>query len=1152
MKALQKNIFREIKHTKSRFISIFAIIALSVGFFSGVKASSPSMIKTALTYYESQNLMDINLLSTVGFDNEDVQNIKNLHCVTGVMPGYRADLIITKDHIDSVVRVYSLPQKTETNSKMINEPILIDGRLPKESGECVIENYYINFAGYQLGDFIEFNPKTNGKDTLNTVKNLKYKIVGIVQSPLYITYSRGTTNIGSGSIEFYMMILPEEFNSERYTNLYVTTNAGENTSAFEEEYKNNIDTHISQIEMLSKDRIKKFNQTTLADAKKELSDARKEYAEKKQEAESKLSDGEKELHDGEEKLFSELVKAQNQLADGEKEIQNAKEQLEAGQKEYTEKITQAKQTLIESKEKYNTGKEEYTKAKNQYDTEIAKAQYQLDTAHQEFQTQYDLFYLSTKPDAENKLTLLKTAIDTCNKAIKTLEERLLYLRNTALQNSLNQKLEEYKTKLEEYQLQYEEGEAQLSEGEQQLLKAKEQLQNAQEEFQTKKWEGAEKLNQAQIELDNAQNQLEIGQMEYEAAMNNGLLELQAAQTKISESQKELENGKQELETQKINGMKQLKEARQKLAEGKYQAHVQLDEAELKLKDAQKTIETLEDAKWYVYNRDNNPGYSGLEEDALRVDHVASVFPVFFLIVAALVCLTTMTRMVEERRTEIGTLKALGYSDIAISAKYFVYAASAALLGSIFGCIIGLFTFPFIILDTYSMMYTLPATILVVSWDSILISSGTGILCTCLVAVIACFKELKLKPAALMRPKAPKPGKRILLEHIPFLWKRMSFTSKVTARNLFRYKARFLMTVIGVAGCTALIIAGFGLKDSISVVGDRQFKEISKYDQIYALSSSGSAKEKEYLMSQFHKDDRFSETLLGYMGWTTVYYPEDSSIELRIIIGQNKNEFEKMFILRNRKDHAKITLTDDGVVITERLSEVIHKTIGDTIEFSVDDTHYHSKITGITENYAGNYIYMTPKCYETITNQEMQYNIIYTSLTESAKANEKEIANDWMKSEEIMTVSLLSEQLDSILETMDSLNIIVLVLIICAGLLAIVVLYNLTNINIDERIREIATIKVLGFYNLETANYIYRENIILTICGAIAGLFLGKALSVFIVLAIQMDMVMFPQEVKTVSYLYGFLLTLIFALFVNFIMYFKINKINMVESLKSIE
>ncbi len=1161
MKAIQKNILREISKTKSRFISILAIIAISTGFFSGVKASSPSMIRTGENYFESENLMDIRLVSTVGFDDDDIRAIKDNENTVDVMPGYLSDQIVNINSADQVVRIYSLPEKTRTNSRLINETIVKEGRLPKADNECVIESYYYSIGNYKIGDTIVFNEENGSRKTTNTIRHTEYKIVGSVSTPLYLTYQRGNTNIGSGSIAFFIMIPSSEFKSERYTNVYVTTNAHKNgLSPLTDEYKDKIDRQKDDYEKLSKERITIFNNTTYKDAVNKLNDAETEYNDKKKEAEDKISESEKKLHDGESELQVRLSEGENKLSDGQKKLEKGKKDLEDAQKEYTDGIESAKNKLTEAEKQYASGKEEYTNAKHTYDIEMEKAQNQLDSAQNEYETQYSLFYGSTKPQAETKLALLKAGIDTCNEAIAKTEKSISALGNNVTldgeakksMDEFKDKLAEYKSKLSDYQKQYDDGMSQLEEGEKQLSEAKEKLNNAKSEFQQKKTEASDKLNNAQIKLDNANSELEIGKLEYNSALTTGAFSIQAAQAKISQSEQEIISGREELEKQKTNGLNLLKSSREKLITGKNDARIQLRDAEKKLSDAKDKIETLKNAKWIIYDRDDNPGYSGLEEDALRVDHIATVFPFFFLLVAALVCLTTMSRMVEERRTEIGTLKALGYSNTAIASKYFIYAASASVLGSIIGAVIGISTMPFIILDTYSIMYMLPPTILVIPWDALVFSAGTGVLCTCTVAVITCLGELMIRPATLMRPKAPKPGKRILLEYITPLWSNINFTSKVTARNLFRYKARFFMTVIGVAGCTALIIGGLGLKDSIGVIADRQYNQITIYDNIFALSEAGTKDDNSYIMSKFHSDSRFKESMLVDQEWINIKYGENKQINLHIIVGEDPGVFKKMFILRDRKTHDPVELSNNGIVINERLSQVLGKNKGDRIEFTLNDNKYTSVVTDLTENYAGNYAYMTPEYYKKITGNEIKYNVVYTQLTDEARSEEHDISNEYMEMDEIITVSLLKDQLDAITSTLDSLNVIVLVLVFCAGMLAIVVLYNLTNINIAERVREIATIKVLGFYNLETANYIYRENLILSLIGAVAGLPLGKIFVSFLVVEIQMDMVMFPQNVEIISFIIGFVLTMIFAVAVNFLMYFKLRKISMVESLKSIE
>lgn len=1120
------------------------------------------MIETARQYFESQRLMDINLISTVGFDDEDIRDIAALDSAVEVMPGYMADLITPQKGKDCVARVFSIPRTTETNEHLINEPILVEGRMPGSEGECVLEKYFSPLSGYKIGDTISFNPSVEDKNTLDYVKRLDYKIVGIIDTPLYLTYLRGNSTVGEGAITFYLMINPEDFAFERYTNVYVRTKASSSGySDFSDEYKDLVKSEKKEYEDLSEKSIERFNSTTLADAQKKLADAQKEYSDKKKETLDMLSDGSKQIIDGEEEFNKQIADARKKLEDGEKELEEGREKLLQGQKDYTEGIDQAKQKLVDAEKQYSDGLAQYNSGKLEFDTKIREGEKQINDAQREFDTQYQIFYSSTKPQAETKLSLLKTAIDLCNEAIDRAEKRLNEIRSIIditveirdERLDLEKKLGEYRIKLSEYQQQYEEGTKQLEEGEAKLLEGKQKLEDGWNEFYTKKAEGELQLADAKAKLDSARSQIDIGRLEYETAMNTGMLELQAAQAKLTEGEKQLTEGKAELEKQMKLGREKLKKGREEFLSGRYEAHTQLGEAEDKLSDAAKQLESLDNAKWIINTREDNPGYSGLVEDANRVDNVSKVFPMFFLLVAGLVCLTTMTRMVEERRTETGTLKALGYSGASIASKYFIYSGAAALSGSIVGAILGVFTLPYIIVKTYNIMYSLPSPQLVVSWPSFIISSAAGIVCICAVSLAACYKDLKLEPATLMRPKAPKPGKRILLEHIRPVWSHMNFTSKVTARNLFRYKARFFMTVVGVAGCTALIVAAFGLKDSITGIADKQFKGVTQYDQVIALTKAEPAEKKQYLMSQLHADKRLDCAALGYIGWSENYSKGHSQgVSARIYIAEDQEEFRKMFTLRDRVTGEEFTLSDSGIIINERLGDVLGVKAGDTITMKLDDELYNCNIDALTENYAGNYIYMSPEYYKKMTGKEVEYSAVFTHIAEEYRSVESEIAADIMKMDDVMTVSSISEQIATIMDMLDSLNVVIFVMVFCAGLLAVVVLYNLTNINIAERVREIATIKVLGFYNLETANFIYRENIVLTVIGALGGLLMGKMLSDFIVESIQMDNVMFPKGVGVLAYILGFVLTIVFSMLVNFIMYFKMKKISMVESLKSIE
>lgn len=1162
MKSLRKNIFREIRQTKSRFISILAIIALSIGFFSGIKASAPSLIQTADDYFVNNNLMDFRLVSTVGFDDDDIAAIENADDVLQVMPSYMADVVTKLDNTDSVVRIHSVPESE--SGTPINKLNVIEGRLPQNSGECVIENLNIGYGNLNIGDTLTILPTVGDTDTSTYLKKTEYKIVGKVESPMYVTFQHGNTNVGNGTISFFAMIPAEDFAYEKYTELYVKTKASASGySAVSEEYKNLIEDETATFEKLSEDAAERFNSGTLADAKKQLEDAKKEYADKKAEAEQQLADAKKELEDGQKEFDEKIAAAEKEIKESEQKLKDGKEELEASKKAYEEQIAEAEQKIKDGEAELEKGKQEYQDGLDKYNKEIKAAQEKIDAANAEYQEQYNKFIYETKPAAQEQLDDAKEQLDKLDTLLSIANGSLDILKKIPeeiLTDSQKEKLQNLETQIAEYQKQYNEGLAQyeagkkqLSDGEKQLAEAKQKLDSAQKELDTKSSEGKATLDAAKDKITSAESQLNEGKLELQVQKLSAELKFKEAEQEITDGETKLAAGKAELETQKAEGQKKLDEGQKEYEEGKKEAEEKLAEGEEKIKDAEDEIADIPKYKWYVYDRDDNKGYSGLNEDAERVNSIAVVFPVFFLIVAVLVCITTMTRLVEERRTEIGTLKALGYSPFTIIMKYFLYAAAAAVLGCIIGSVVGLLTLPNIIVETYGILYVLPETHLSVDYGIVLISSAVAIISTCAVAVFACAKELKLNAAALMRPKAPKPGKRILLEKIPFIWKHMNFTSKVTARNLFRYKARFFMTVIGVAGCTALIVAGFGLKASISNIAEKQFGDITKYSAVMALKESERYEKCKPLLDELNSDSNFSTVLAVQTNNTKAYTATSEKVlELSCIIPQNNDGFKKLIDLRTRVGKTPIELTDNGVVVTERMTEILDIDIGDKFTMLISDEPYEVVITGITENYPGNYIYMTPNYYEQITGNNMRYNSIYVQINNTNSELESSIANKWMKHDDIITISFVSDIISSVDDMLQSLNVIVLVLIICAGALATVVLYNLTNINIAERVREIATIKVLGFYNGETAAYIYRENIVLTIVGALCGLLLGSVFTNFVVQTIQMDMVMFSKDSDPMSFVWGFVLTAIFAAIVNIIMYRKMKKIDMVESLKSVE
>lgn len=908
-----------------------AIIALGVGFFAGIKATSPSMYSLAETYYSENKLMDYRVISAVGFTEDDISEIEKLDGVESVMPSYYYDASLSADEGGQLIHLISVPKKYKKNDEL-NTLVTLEGKLPEKTDEIAVEGVGFNGSSHQTGDTIKFAELAGDAKVSDSLKSLSYKVVGKVQSPLYISYQRGKTKIGDGKLDEYMYINSSSFKIEKYNEVYIKADFSDKYSPFSDEYDDKSDELKKEIEKVAESRTKVFKTETLKKARDELEKGKKEYAKQKSDTEKKLAKAKKEIDEGEAALSAQAVLAETAYA--------------------------------------------------------AQADY----------------------------------------------------------GNANQLLA----------------------------------------------------------------QLEAGKAEYE---------------------------------------KNKKEADKKLAE----AEKKLKDGEKELKKTEKKLNSMSKSVWYVRNRDDNPGYDTFTQNADRLDAVASVFPLFFLLVAILVCVTTMTRLIEEKRTEIATFKALGYGNASIIAKFVIYSLIAGVTGSVIGTAIGVATLPFIIYNAYKIMYYIGDITLVLNVPIILMGILAAILCTTAVSIIVCAKSLRLKPAQAMRPKAPKPGKRILLERITPLWKHMSFTAKLTARNLFRYKARLCMTVIGVAGCTALIVAAFGLLNSFDPLTEVQFGEVFHYDAVVVPKDGGSEKQLDYLVKKAEKDEDVKRAMLCMQEEITIdAHGKHYSAPLTINVFSDTAHFDEIVHLQERESKNPLTLDDSGVMINEKYAATNKLKVGDTVKIKGKIGTAEAKIAGIYEQYINNYLYMTPKLYHELFKKQPVYNMLCVSLDEAKGDRADNFSSQMLSDNRIVAVTFMAEKITEFKNMLNSLNMVVLVMIVCAAALAFVVLYNLTNINIAERVREIATFKVLGFYNRETSSFIYKENIILTLMGIAVGLGLGILLTGFIVRTVEIDNVMFGREIYFTSYLYAAGLTMLFSLLVNGVMSFKIKAVNMVESLKSVE
>ena len=1076
--ALFKDIIREIKRTKSRFFSIFAIIALGAGFFSGLKAACPDMLATQEAYFRDNNLMDIHLLSTYGFDEDDMDAIRAVDGIRGIYPTYSKDVFVKNDrNANLIAKMIAIPDVTTAAyaDKTIDEPVVLKGRMPQSANECVVEKHSQMRTTFNIGDTVSVYTTDSENPLSDSLVRDSWTVVGIVMNPQYISYERGNTTIGDGSIDTYIMIPESNFCYEVYTDVYLTMEDAAAYGAFDDGYWNVMDGNVEEFE-------------AVADVRKD-----ERFAEIKNEAERQLADAKKKLADGEKEANEELSKAKQELDDAYKEL------------------TDGEKKLADGKKQYNDGREEYNNSKKEFDEGIADAELKIEEAQAELDDGYAQY--------NNGVSQLMEGLESSAEQLRAKTAEIKAAISAGMGTpEMEMMLAELERQLGEIEYLINNPEAAIASAEE-LRTAKDQLEEAGDRLNSAKlWLGVEK--------ENGQKQLD------EAAA-----ELSKAYKTLRDSEKQLADGWDEYN----DGLAKYEEA-------KAESDQKLADARQQILDAEKKVAKLKKPTWYVFTRKDNPGFSTYESDAYRIENVCKIFPVFFFLVAILVCLTTMTRMVEEERTQIGTLKALGYSKAAIASKFIVYSALASLSGSVVGIAAGAFIFPPVIYSAYEMLYKTPALKLQPMPEVWVLVTLCALVCTTAAALMACMAELRSNPAALMRPKAPKAGKRVLLEKIPFIWKRLSFTRKVTVRNLFRYKKRIFMTILGIAGCTALTMAGFGIYSSISVILDKQYSEIFNYDLIVVLDSDAGEYTLETVDKALEEDENTTENVELYMKSLSYKGIGDTSL----VVAKDTTKLADVVKFNDRVTGDPLELTDDGVIITERFAELSGLSAGDEFTFTCGGEEITAKVSAVTENYTLHFVYMTENLYEKLCGAKPSYNTYFTIMKDTGDEAQKEMGERLMSLDGVQALSFVKDNRESFGNTVKNLNYVVILIIVSAAMLAFVVLYNLTNINITERIREIATIKVLGFYDNEVSAYVFRENILLTLIGDAIGLGAGVWLHRFVIQVAQTDSVMFGRTLPLWCFAAAFVLTLIFALLVDFIMHFRLKKVSMVESLKSVE
>lgn len=1202
MRSVTKNIFREIKRTKNRFFSIFTICAIGVGFFSGVRATGSDMKMTADNYYDDHRLFDLRVMSTFGLTDGDLQALEQTEGISAVQGSKYSDLVFINDSKDYNTRVYSWNPDDK-----LNRIDLLEGRFPQADNECILNVRKMN-GQLSVGDRLTLI--STSEDDEFPLENSEFTVVGLFDTPMYISSTqRGSTTIGDGSLDAFLYIPESNFTQEVYTEVYVQSDGLKELASYSDEYDALRDSISDRLETLGIDRSEIRYEEVIGEAEQKIADGEKDLEKGKTEGQQKLDDAKAELDDAAKQISDgekELSEAADKIADGEKQIAEAKQtladaktEIDEGKAELAEneqKLNDAKQQLDESRQQLDGARNQLDEAKKALDdskkqlddgqaeivgrrSELEAGKAQLEAGKQQLESGR-AEYESGKAQYDENLAKYEDGLEQYRQAAAQLDQAAAMLGEDdptiKMQRGL---LENTKTQLDEAKIQLDAAKAQLDEAESQLTQSEQTIAATEQQIA----DGEAQLNAAQEQIDSGIQQYNDGLAQYNEnyakfqdgveqynagyrEYSDGLIQFNNGKNKLADAERQYNDGVAELAEKEqefldgkadyVSGVKELEDAKQKYRDGlkEYQDGVdefntEIADAEKKIEDGRKQIADAGEAKWYVFTRDDNPGYSEYASNAERIDRIAAIFPVFFLLVAALVCLTTMSRMVEEQRMQIGTLKSLGYSNSVIMRQYMVYAVLAAASGSVLGAFIGMFFFPFVIMFAYGMMYIITNFYYELNPFNIVISAGSMVAAIALTVFFSARNALAGTPAELMRPRAPKAGKRVLLERIGFIWNKLSFFGKVSGRNLFRYKRRMFMTVIGIAGCTALSLTGFGLKDSISDIVNLQYNSINNYSGFIAYESQDDVQGIYDALLDYSPDTEYTRALIKQYTVSS----DSGTVQCYVTAVEDTDKFEDMIDFRDRKSGEKLGF-DSGIIFTEKMTKLLGVKSGDTVTLRISDGNTREVTIGaVTEHYTSHYMYIPEEKYAELFGEVPDYNIVYFRNGMSAEQSvQDDFTTRMLAVNGVLTVTVNSGASSQFADMMKIMDLVVVVLIVSAGALAFVVLYNLTNVNITERIREIATLKVLGFYDKEVSSYVFRENNILSVMGGILGLGIGVALCQFIIQTAEIDEVMFGRNIHPLSFLWAFLITVAFSLIVNLIMRKELIKISMVESLKSVE
>ncbi len=1141
--SFNKEIRRSIRQTLGRFIAIAVIAALGAGFYAGLRMTAPDMKLAADEYFDGTNLMDIRVMSSLGLDDDSIAALSAVEGVEAVMPAYESDAMAQIDGSQYVVRIHSLDTQAAQESSLsnsvevssddetyINRLILVEGSWPTSADECLLGAGVVMDTEVAIGDTVTLLEGTQDLD--ETFTTSEFKVVGFVQTAYYTsTTSLGSTSLGSGSIDQFIYVPTDSFSEDTpYTEAFLTVEGARDEAASSQEYDDLVAQVVERIEALSPTLAAERLAAIQDAAQEELDEQWARYESERDEALAQLEEAKAELDD-----------AAAQLSEAAATLSSSEEELAAGQKEYDDGLSQLENQRASALAQLDAAQSSLDAGRSAYDeAQVTRAS----LATQLEQAQSALAEIDSQvPDISAAQTQVGEGLEQVEAALAQLEQAGATQEDSRYKALIEQQaeLQTQASQLEELAQQRAslvEGIAVLEDGINQIDQQTEGL-------------SSDYFDEAQAVLDTQRAQT--------------LAQLDAAQAALDEAAAELLSGRTQLESGKSDyeeGLAEYLEGQSSYEEGVQEAYEGFAQAEEELASAQQEIDEIESPQIYVLDRSKLIGAESFESDANRIDQIAQLFPFIFFLVAALVSLTTMTRMVDEERVLIGTHKALGFSKAKITSKYLIYAFIASGIGALVG--IGILTqfLPYFIMRAYSIVYAVPVCPTPINLPIALLSVGLSLGITLAATWAAAASTLRETPAALMQPRAPKAGKRILLEYIRPLWRKLSFSWKVTTRNIFRYKQRFFMAVVGIAGCTALLLTGLGLQNAINDIIDKQFYQIYQYNMVVRIDADDQDAQSEtqaMLEAETTSDNACIESHLWLHTANVIAKVGDSDEQqVELVVPEDDTEIANYVLMRERVGHASLSLGSDGAVISEKLANELGLSLGDEIEiYQQDDVGNATgeavsiRVAGIMENYVSQYLFLSAKLYTEAFGMDPAWDTVYVQATEDEDQRSR-LSDEFLALEGVETLSFNDEQIDSYRTMLKSVDSIVVVLIVAAAILAFVVLYNLSNINITERAREIATLKVLGFTRGEVDAYIFRETLILSIIGALAGLVFGIFLEAFVVQTAEVDQVMFGREIHRSSFLIAFALTLVFTVLVMLVMRGKLMRIDMVESLKSNE